>query len=245
MIRYLLTLAVLATALTAGARTARPSRAELQQQAVEAMAAADSLRRLSDTQSVLIDSLQQLLDRSETLLAARNAANRTPEAELTPEQRAEDSVATLRLRLERKQIESTFDTNGLVAREAAACELASVLVRGSCSAEDITDGRNGFLSEENADSMAALLAKRCHDPEVLKRVCRQAQEEIYISWDEAVYRAQQRYAAVIAAYRSGHSEPRRSLAEEYYETLAACAAALNRSRAHLRDNWNTIAEHFQ
>lgn len=113
MKRYLLTLAVLATALTAGARTARPSRAELQQQAVEAMAEADSLRRLSDTQSVLIDSLQQLLDRSETLLAARNAANRTPEAELTPEQRAEDSVATLRLRLERKQIESTFDTNGL------------------------------------------------------------------------------------------------------------------------------------
>ena len=113
MKRYLLTLAVLATAFTAGARTARPSRAELQQQAVEAMAEADSLRRLSDTQSVLIDSLQQLLDRSETLLAARNAANRIPEAELTPEQRAEDSVATLRLRLERKQIESTFDTNGL------------------------------------------------------------------------------------------------------------------------------------
>lgn len=43
---------------------------------------------------------------------------------------------------------STFDTNGLVVREAAACELASVLVRGSCAAEDITDGRNGFLIEE-------------------------------------------------------------------------------------------------
>ena len=42
MKRYLLTLAVLATALTAGARTARPSRAELQQQAVEAMAEADA-----------------------------------------------------------------------------------------------------------------------------------------------------------------------------------------------------------
>ena len=140
---------------------------------------------------------------------------------------------------------STFDTNGLVVREAAACELASVLVRGSCAAEDITDGRNGFLIEENADSMAALLAKLCHEPEVLKRVGRQAQEEIYISWDDAVHRAQQRYEAVIEAYRSGHSEPRRSLAEEYYETLAACAAALKRSRAHLRDHWDTFAEHFQ
>ena len=140
---------------------------------------------------------------------------------------------------------STFDTNGLVVREAAACELASVLVRGSCAAEDITDGENGFLIEENAESMAKLLAKLCHEPERLKRVGRQAQDEIYLSWDDTVHRAQQRYEAVIEAYRSGHSEPRRSLAEEYYETLAACAAALKRSRAHLRDHWDTFAEHFQ
>ena len=140
---------------------------------------------------------------------------------------------------------STFDTNGLVVREAAACELASVLVRGSCAAEDITDGENGFLIEENAEPMPKLLAKLCHEPERLKRVGRQAQDEIYLSWDDAVHRAQQRYEAVIEAYRSGHSEPRRSLAEEYYETLAACAAALKRSRAHLRDHWDTFAEHFQ
>ena len=140
---------------------------------------------------------------------------------------------------------STFDTNGLVVREAAACELASVLVRGSCAAEDITDGENGFLIEENAESMAKLLAKLCHEPERLKRVGRQAQDEIYLSWDDAVHRAQQRYEAVIEAYRSGHSEPRRSLAEEYYETLGACAAALKRSRAHLRDHCDTFAEHFQ
>ena len=40
---------------------------------------------------------------------------------------------------------STFDTNGLVVREAAACGLASVLIAGSCAAEDITDGKNGFF----------------------------------------------------------------------------------------------------
>lgn len=45
---------------------------------------------------------------------------------------------------------STFDTNGLVVREAAACGLPSVLVEGSCAAEGITDGLNGFLTEENA-----------------------------------------------------------------------------------------------
>ena len=39
---------------------------------------------------------------------------------------------------------STFDTNGLVVREAAASGLASVLVRGSCAAEDTEDCANAF-----------------------------------------------------------------------------------------------------
>ena len=54
---------------------------------------------------------------------------------------------------------STFDTNGLVVREAAACGLGSVLVRGSCAAEDIKDGESGFLIEENAPSMAGTLQR--------------------------------------------------------------------------------------
>ena len=140
---------------------------------------------------------------------------------------------------------STFDTNGLVVREAAACELASVLVRGSCAAEDITDGRNGFLIEENADSMAALLAKLCHEPEVLKRVGRQAQEEIYISWDDAVHRAQQRYEIVIEQYRSGGHSARRRFSDEYYQSLGLCVDVLKRSREHLREQWDAFAEHFQ
>ena len=55
---------------------------------------------------------------------------------------------------------STFDTNGLVVREAAACGLGSLLVRGSCAAEGITDGRNGILIEENAASLAAVLGRQ-------------------------------------------------------------------------------------
>ncbi|MBQ9082230.1 MAG: glycosyltransferase [Clostridia bacterium] len=53
---------------------------------------------------------------------------------------------------------SSYDTNGLVVREAAACNVASVLIRGSCAAEDVTDGRNGFLIDENGESLAACLA---------------------------------------------------------------------------------------
>ena len=117
MKKYTLTLVMLAAALAAETRevrAARPSRARLQEQAVEAMAEADSLRRLSALQSAEIDSLQHLLDRMEARLESRSQsrheANQKP---VDPEQAAADSIADLQLRLQRKQIESTFDTNGL------------------------------------------------------------------------------------------------------------------------------------
>ena len=114
MKKYVLTLALLAAAVAAEARAARPSRARLQEQAVEAMAEADSLRRLSGLQNTAIDSLQNLLDRMEARLENRSRSVREAEAKpVDPEQAAADSIADLQFRLQRKQIESTFDTHGL------------------------------------------------------------------------------------------------------------------------------------
>ncbi len=107
---------------------------------------------------------------------------------------------------------STFDTNGLVVREAAACALGSVLVAGSCAAEDVRDGTDGFLIEENAESMAACLRTLCENPEKMKEVGKNAQQDIYISWDDAVKGAVERYGTVIENYRAGlypkHETPR-------------------------------------
>lgn len=76
---------------------------------------------------------------------------------------------------------STFDTNGLVVREAAACGLGSVLVRGSCAAEDIRDGESGFLIEENAESMARMLTALSRNPEAMQRVGKTAQgRDLYL-----------------------------------------------------------------
>lgn len=98
---------------------------------------------------------------------------------------------------------SSFDTNGLVVREAAACGLASVLIRGSCAAEDVDDGETGFLIEENSRSMAEKLETLCQCPETVKRVGLQAQSRLYISWDESVGNACRRYETVIENYRKG------------------------------------------
>ena len=98
---------------------------------------------------------------------------------------------------------STFDTNGLVVREAAACALPSVLVRGSCAAEDSTDGVTSFLIEENAQSMADMLRRLLTEPECIRRVGEAAQQDLYLSWEDAVDNACRGYAAVIENYRSG------------------------------------------
>lgn len=98
---------------------------------------------------------------------------------------------------------STFDTNGLVVREAAASNTASVIVSGSCASEGVTDGRNGFLIDENAESLAAKLKALCSAPERMKTVGRNAGDELYISWEDAVAHAFERYEIVIDNYKSG------------------------------------------
>lgn len=98
---------------------------------------------------------------------------------------------------------STYDTNGIVVREAAACGLASMLIKGSCAAEGISDDRNGFLIEENADSMYMLLKRLSTNLEHMHQVGQNAMDEIYISWQESVHSAHERYCEIIEAKKSG------------------------------------------
>ena len=115
---------------------------------------------------------------------------------------------------------STFDTNGLVVREAAACALGSVLVAGSCAAEDSDDGVNGLLIEENADSMAAVLRKVCADPAIMKRIGQGAQDSLYMSWETSVTNAYERYQTVIDNYRRGLYPKHRSMSDEFFRQAA-------------------------
>lgn len=125
---------------------------------------------------------------------------------------------------------STFDTNGLVVREAAACALASVLVSGSCAAEDVSDGENGFLIEENAESMAALLCRLLGNRPEIRRVGERAQKELYMSWETAVSRAFDRYGAVMDNYRRGLYPRHDKLTDELVHRAAVAMNMFNRNR---------------
>ena len=98
---------------------------------------------------------------------------------------------------------STFDTNGLVVREAAASDTASVIIEGSCAAEGVTDGRNGFMIKEDAASLAAKLRELISRPEAVRRAGENAGDELYISWADAVDAACKRYDTVIDNYKRG------------------------------------------
>lgn len=92
---------------------------------------------------------------------------------------------------------STYDTSGLVVKEAAACSCPSVLVAGSCAAEGINDKVNGFLCEENADDCAKVILDAVCDPARLKAVGEEASRSVYYSWDDAVKAARARYEVIL------------------------------------------------
>ncbi len=114
---------------------------------------------------------------------------------------------------------STFDTNGIVVREAAACALPALLVRGSCAAEGIDDGETGLLMDENADSLCGRVLWACTHREELRRIGENAQARIYISWQDAVRMAEQRYAEILQMRSGDAAHPRRDAFPFVSDTL--------------------------
>ncbi|MGM9604519.1 MAG: glycosyltransferase [Faecousia sp.] len=129
---------------------------------------------------------------------------------------------------------STFDTNGLVVREAAACSLGAVLVEGSCAAEGITHGQNGLLIEENAESMFTCLRGLLAHPGKMAEIGENAGTELYLSWQDAVKQAMDRYQIVIDRYQSGGYPARR----EPVDNLLKANGSLMEDLA----NWQLLRE---
>lgn len=102
---------------------------------------------------------------------------------------------------------SLFDTNGLVVREAAASATPSLLVKGSCAAEGIIDCDTGFLCDENASSINSKINQIIDNKDLLRRVGRNAQDNIYISWEDSIINAYNRYQIVIDKFKSTNHKP--------------------------------------
>lgn len=89
---------------------------------------------------------------------------------------------------------SSYDTSGLVVREAAATGCPSLLLKGSCASEGVLDRYSGFLSKgENAEAVAEKLIECLSDKKLRDYVGLNAQKNVYLSWENAVARASKRY----------------------------------------------------
>ena len=104
---------------------------------------------------------------------------------------------------------SLYDTAGLVVQEAAALGTPSVLAREATAATSITDGENGFLTDNDPDKMAQLLRELIRDPERVHRVGAQAAKTLVRSWNNCVDEVIDRYNVLL---KSRGLEPLKRLA---------------------------------
>lgn len=149
--------------------------------------------------------------------------------------RRRDTLRAWYCRSELLLFPSSYDTNGLVVREAAACGVASVLIKGSCAAEGVSDGRNGFLIEENAQSLAACLTGM--KKETMHFVGEAASQELYISWEDAVKNAEERYRIVIDRYKSGDYPAHRKPTEGFMKVNGELMESLANLASRRRGRW--------
>lgn len=88
---------------------------------------------------------------------------------------------------------SFYDNAPLVVREAAAMSTPSLLLRGSTASEVVSDGRNGFLSDNSPRQMAELIEHLYYNRAMLKEVGEGARKTLVRSWENVVDEVAQRY----------------------------------------------------
>jgi len=95
---------------------------------------------------------------------------------------------------------SLYDNAPMVVREAAVNETPALLVRGSCSAEGIEDGVNGFLCDSSEPED---IARRIREVlPMAKEVGVQARKTIPIPWDGILSDVLDRYESCIRRKRT-------------------------------------------
>ena len=99
---------------------------------------------------------------------------------------------------------STFDTSSLVPIEAAAHKLPTLLIKGSYTAEAITDDFNGFLAEETPEKYAERIIEIISNEEKRKSVGEEAHVSVYRSWEMVAKEVLEKYKQIIKEYKETH-----------------------------------------
>lgn len=92
---------------------------------------------------------------------------------------------------------STYDTNGIVVREAAACECPALLIENSCAAEGIENSLTGLVVKEDVEDIGKVIHETSLDLSRIRKIGVNASEHVYFSWSDAVEKAYTRYVEIL------------------------------------------------
>ena len=101
---------------------------------------------------------------------------------------------------------STYDTSSLVPVEAAAHKLPTLLIKGSWTAEAVTDDFNGYLAEENPEAFAKRIAEIIADPDKRAAIGEEAHRSVYRTWEDVSVDVMREYERIIAEYKEKHAK---------------------------------------
>lgn len=143
---------------------------------------------------------------------------------------------------------STFDTNGIVVREAAANGLASILIEGSCAAEGVENGKTGILIRETAEAMANVLFHTVGHRAETRALGERAMDRLYLSWEDSVNTAIKRYHEILNN-RSELTKPRRwTNSDEFLMTISQLVntySVLHTLPERMQERTNTALDVFR
>jgi glycosyltransferase involved in cell wall biosynthesis len=96
---------------------------------------------------------------------------------------------------------SVYDNSPLVIQEAAAFNIPTVVVNESSAAEGISDGVNGFLTENETGSLTRKLTELIMHPDAVRKAGRQASKTLYHPWEGIADEVYKRYVELIRLHR--------------------------------------------
>lgn len=97
---------------------------------------------------------------------------------------------------------SMYDNAPLVVREAAAMGTPAILLKDSTASEVVTDGSNGFISENDSSCIASLIAKIDGRRDILHSAAEGARQTLVRSWKDVVDEVAERYKKIIHDHNS-------------------------------------------
>ena len=109
-----------------------------------------------------------------------------------------------------------------------------MLLEGSCAAEGVTDGRNGVLIRDSAEDLADALLRLT--PEKLRELGENARDELYLSWEESVRRAWERYGELLEEWKSGRRKRLPVQLEGLTENILELRDTLERVKERIGDS---------